>query len=74
MRKLDRWRFGVADVFGLPDPARAMKKPMTATKRLDNPPIGGDVRQSPWKALGMSRASWYRHGNRAQRQRLFFDQ
>jgi hypothetical protein len=29
---------------------------------LNNPPIGGKLRQKPWEAIGMSRAGWYRHG------------
>jgi len=32
---------------------------------LRNPPRGGTVRQ--WEALGMSRASWYRHGKPAEK-------
>src|SRR6516164_1358607 len=31
-----------------------------SSKRLTNPPGGGKLRQ--WEVLGMSRASWYRHG------------
>jgi hypothetical protein len=31
------------------------------SKSLTNPPDGGKVRR-PWEAIGMSRASWYRHG------------
>jgi hypothetical protein len=26
------------------------------------PPNGGEIRQQPWDAIGMSRATWYRHG------------
>jgi hypothetical protein len=29
---------------------------------LENPPIGDIVRQKPRETIGMSRASWYRHG------------
>lgn len=32
-------------------------------ENLKNPPIGDNVRQpKPWEALGMSRATWFRHG------------
>jgi hypothetical protein len=33
---------------------------MSDSERLTNPPNGGKLRQ--WEAIGMSRASWYRHG------------
>jgi hypothetical protein len=35
-------------------------------KNLNDPPIGGEVRQSPWEALGISRATWYRRGKPAE--------
>jgi hypothetical protein len=47
-------------------PAGDPQKQLTVQlKCLIKPPIGGIVRhmkQNPWTAIGMSRASWYRHG------------
>jgi len=40
--------------------------------RLTNPPNGGKLRQ--WEALGMSRASWYRHGKPTEKPTRPFSQ
>ena len=33
-----------------------------AKQCLNSAPRGTDLRQKPWEAIDMSRASWYRHG------------
>jgi hypothetical protein len=33
-----------------------------ANDRPTRPSDGGKLRQTPWETIGMSRASWYRHG------------
>jgi hypothetical protein len=43
---------------------------MSEAGSLNIPPIGGKVRQKPWEAIGMSRASWYRHGKPSSNPRL----
>jgi hypothetical protein len=48
---------------------------MSEGESLRNPPIDGNMRQQkPWEALGMSRATYYRHGKPAADNRDFFCQ
>jgi uncharacterized protein YoaH (UPF0181 family) len=35
---------------------------MSDSESLTRPPYGGIMRQKPWEAVGMSRATWYRKG------------
>src|SRR5262245_7517520 len=38
-------------------------------KRLKSAPSGADLRQKPWEAVGMSRATWYRRGKPTEKWR-----
>jgi hypothetical protein len=42
---------------------------MTEARRQNpiTPPFGGNVGQTPWASLGMSRSNWYRHGKPTKR-------
>jgi hypothetical protein len=39
-------------------------------QRLKNAPRGADLRQKPWEAIGMSRASWYAHGKPTEKTKV----
>ncbi len=58
---------GPGEVHGSPD---STADNLTNPPSLKNSPIGDKVRQKPWEATGISRASWYRHGKPAVNPKL----
>jgi hypothetical protein len=50
-----------------------MTEGVAGTANLKKSPNGDEVRR-PWEELGMSRATWYRHGKPATDNRDFYRQ